>query len=144
MMEKLKPYAPLFIRIGLGIVFILFGYHKLSAPEQNRAEIEELFGFGPGSTAAINYYTGLVEIVIGLALIAGFYMKYAAPLATLMLAVIFIAFTKANLESETGTLSDPNLYRDIGLTGAAISLWLTGAGPWSLDNRKKQALSSQP
>src|SRR3989344_1299094 len=127
---KLKPYAPLFIRLGLAAVFLLFGYHKLSEPEQARAEIQLLLDMGLGSAAALNYYVGLFEMIVGISFIVGWGIKYTAPLATLSLLGILGAILRS------GVTIDPNLYRDLGLIGAALSLWLTGAGPLSLDERR--------
>ena len=130
LLTKLKPYAPLFIRLGLAAVFLLFGYHKLYEPEQARAEIQLLLDLGIGSAAAINFYVGLFEIIVGISFTIGYGIKYTAPLAALSLLGILGAILRS------GVTIDPNLYRDLGLIGAALSLWLTGAGPLSLDERR--------
>ena len=130
LITKLKPYAPLFIRLGLAAVFLLFGYHKLSEPEQARAEIQLLLDLGIGSAAAINFYVGLFEIIVGVSFTIGYGIKYTAPLAALSLFGILGAILRS------GVTIDPNLYRDLGLIGAALSLWLTGAGPLSLDEKR--------
>ena len=59
MTDSQNKYASLVLRLGLAIVFGLFGYQKLSVPEQTRAEIQLLLDIGLGSAAAINFYLGL-------------------------------------------------------------------------------------
>ena len=126
---RLKPYAPLIVRLGLALVFFLFAYQKLSIPEQTSAEIQILLDLGLGSAAAINYYLGLMEMIIALGLVLGVHVRFVSGLAALSLVGILVAFLR-----KYGASVDPNLYRDVGLLGAALSLWLTGAGPLSWDN----------
>lgn len=129
---KEKDYAPLFLRLGLGIVFLLFGFHKLAAPEQTRAEIQLLLDIGLGSAAAINYYMGIIEILIALSLILGWYIKYSAPAATFLVTVIF-----ASIVYKYGLSYDPTLFRDIGLIAAGLALWILGPGVLSLDKKSE-------
>src|SRR3989344_2063556 len=128
MNENLKKYAPIFLRLGLAIVFLLFGYQKLSVPEQTRAEIQLLLDVGLGSASAINYYLGLAELLVATGFLFGAYIKYVAPLASILLTGFFISFFW-----KYGASVDPTLYRDLGLLGGSLSLWFFGAGSWSLD-----------
>lgn len=127
-LAKLASYAPLMLRLGLAVVFFLFAYQKLSVPEQTSAEIQILLDSGIGSAAAINFYLGLLEMIIALGLILGAYVRVVSGLAVLSLVGILVSFL-----SKYGADVDPSLYRDVGLIGAALSLWLTGAGPLSFD-----------
>lgn len=134
--ENFKNYAPIFLRLGLAVVFLLFGYQKLSVPEQTRAEIQLLLDIGLGSASAINYYLGLAELLVALGFLFGAYMKYIAPLASVLLTGFFVSFLW-----KYGASIDPTLYRDLGLLGGTLSLWFSGAGYFSFDdwlqNRKK-------
>lgn len=129
MQENFKIYAPLILRLSLAIVFFLFGYQKLSVPEQTRAEIQLLLDIGLGSASAINYYLGLMEIIIALSFVFGAFIRYLAPLATFLLFGFFSSFMW-----KYGMNIDPTLFRDIGLFGGAFSLWLTGGGAFSFDD----------
>lgn len=135
--ENLKIYAPLILRLGLAIVFFLFGYQKLSVPEQTRAEIQLLLDIGLGSAAAINFYLGLMELLIALGFVFGAFIKYLAPLAAFLLFGFFSSFLW-----KYGLSVDPTLFRDIGLLGGALSLWLTGGGAFSFDNWRSKNLSA--
>ena len=133
--ENLKIYAPLILRLGLATVFFLFGYQKLSVPAQTRAEIQLLLDIGLGSAAAINYYLGLLELMIAFGFVLGAFIGYLAPLAAFLLFGFFSSFMW-----KYGINVDPTLFRDIGLLGGALSLWLTGGGVLSFDNwRSKSA-----
>lgn len=123
-----KDYAPLFLRTGLAVVFLIFGYHKLSDPAQSSAEIQLLLSIDLPLASFLNYFVGAVEIILALSLLLGFYIKYSAPIATLLIAVIFISLTY-----KYGLLFDASLSRDIGLIAASLALWILGPGAWSLD-----------
>lgn len=129
----LKPYAPLALRVGLAIVFGLFAMQKLAAPEQTRAEIQLLINVGLGSAAALNYYMGILELLIALGFLFGAYVRLVAIAASLVLIGILATFLQ-----KYGASVDPNLYRDIGLLGACVNLWITGAGRWSVDTWRER------
>lgn len=139
-MEKLRlkfqPYAPLFLRVGIGIVFLLFSWQKLNLDTfpQARAEIQFISNFGLGSVSVVTYYMGLLELFIALSFFAGFFVRISSPIAAIILLFIF-----ASVVSKTGFTNDPGLYRDIGMIGGALALWVLGAGPWSVDQRRRSA-----
>ena len=137
---RLRPYAPLFLRFGLGLVFLLFAYHKLAVPEQGRVEIQGILNFvGLGASAAMNYYLGLAEALVALTFFLGWQIRWTALLGAGLVGGFF-----ASILLKFGLTNDPNLYRDVGIFGAAVALWLTGAGPFSLDSRKKVAEEAPP
>lgn len=144
-MEKLRliigkyaDYAPVFVRVGLSIVFTLFSFQKLFSREQTVAEIEFILsGLGPLSFMAqfssmINLSMGVIEGAIAMGLFFGIYVRYAATLASLLLFTIFSSY----LINYKFSL-DPSIYRDLGLLGAAVSLIFTGAGPFSFDSKNR-------
>jgi len=139
MREGLKDYAPLFLRIGLAATFTLFGWHKLSSPEQSVAEIQLLLNSGLGSASAINYYLGLTELTIALSFWLGWGIKHTGLIATLLIAFIF-----GSLTAKYGLNFDPLLLRDVGLISAAFTFWILGAGPWSIDGRKSGPAATPP
>lgn len=126
--RRYNDYAPLAIRLGLGAVFLLFSFQKLSVPGQTTAEIGQLFGMNLGTSSVTNFYTALLEGAIGIGLILGWYTRIFAFLASGMVIVIF-----SSIMLKYGATNDPNLYRDIGLIGAGIALMLLGAGGLSID-----------
>lgn len=132
--EGLKPYAPLFLRLGLAVVFVLFGLQKLSFPSQGTAEIQQVLtsavtGQSLVSLAvasAMNYYMGLFELMLGLALLSGKMLRYAAPLGALLVLVIFISVTfRYGMNTE-----DKTLLLDAALIGGALALWMLNSEKW--------------
>lgn len=131
---RYQKFAPLFLRVGLAIVFFLFGLKKLTHPGQATAEIQLILEFDLTHAAAINYYLGLTEMLVALALLVGFKVRGFALLASFLVSIFFLSFL-----TTYGLSINPDLYRDIGLLGGALALFLLGAGPWSIDNRKQKA-----
>lgn len=129
---RFRKYAPLVLRLGLAVVFILFGLKKLISPSQATAEIQLLMNFELVDAAALNFYLGLLEIIIAAAFLIGFKVRVFTVFAGVLLTLFFISFF-----AKYGFSINPDLYRDIGLLGGAIALFLLGAGPWSIDERKK-------
>lgn len=131
MLAKYQKFAPLIIRLGLAIVFFLFGLHKLSVPTQTTAEIQLLYNLSIGSASAINFYVGLLEITIALLLVTGWKLQLAALAASAMTFFIFISLvikSGALQSSNPFKIIDPNLYRDLGLSAAGLALFLLAGG----------------
>lgn len=124
-----EQYAPVALRIGLAIVFLLFGLKKLADPGQSTSEIQLLMNFDLADAAALSFYLGLLEILVALSFILGFKVRIASILASLFVTLFFFSFL-----SKYGLSINPDLYRDIGLLGACIALSLLGAGPMSVDH----------
>ena len=134
MENKNLDIALLVLRIGLAAVFLLFGFHKLASPSQTTAEIQLLLNFlGLGAAAAINFYMGLTEVAVGLGLAFGVKPRWVGFLAALLTASFLGSFL-----AKYGISTNPDLYRDVGLTAIGIAVALLGGGKYSLDNRKKE------
>lgn len=133
--KNLSAYAPLALRIGLFTVFALFGLQKLSNPSQSASEIQLLMNWSIGNAAAMNYYLGLIEIILAISFLIGFKIKTASLIASGLLILFFSSFL-----FKYGLSINPNLYRDVGLLGATIALFLLGAGPFSADRQTAASL----
>ena len=68
--------------------------------------------------------------MLGIALLIGWKIKYAAPASAGLVLVIFGSIV-AHFGLNT---QDSSLIKDIGLIGAGCALWLLGAGKYSIDN----------
>ncbi len=126
--EKLKPYAPFCLRIGLAAVFLLFGLQKMYAPGQGSAEIQGILGIGLGLASAMNFYIGLLELALAVSLTLGWMIKYSAPISTLLVLGIY-----GLIVLKYGASFDPTFSRDLGIIGACFALSFLGAGAWSVD-----------
>ena len=127
---KYQKFASIFLRIGLALVFIFFSIQKLSKPGQGTAEIQLLLNFELADAAAINYYLGLMEFAVAISFVLGFKVRLFSLISSLMIVMFFLSFL-----GKYGISINPDLYRDVGLIGASVALFLLGAGPVSLDTR---------
>jgi uncharacterized membrane protein YphA (DoxX/SURF4 family) len=111
------------LRIGLGGVFLWFGTDKFIHPDIWVHYIPSWFPMLiPVSLFVL--LMGIVETLIGLLVLAGFYTRIAAALAVLMLIPILISLGY----NEIGV-------RDFGLLMLALGILFLGAGELSLDNK---------
>ena len=130
--NKNLDIALLVLMLGLAVVFLLFGFHKLASPAQTTAEIQLLLNFlGLGAAAAINFYMGLTEITVGIGLVLGVKTRWIGLLAALLTASFLGSFL-----AKYGVSINPDLYRDVGLTAVGVAIALLGAGKYSWDNKK--------
>ncbi len=127
-------WSPVFMRLGLGIIFIVAGAGKV-------------FGIGPKSTGGISGFAGflaqlgvpapelfawivaLVELVGGLFILAGLFTRYMAALvATDMAVAIWLVHIPNGFAVDNGGYEFP-----LALLLLAIALILSGPGALSLE-----------
>jgi uncharacterized membrane protein YphA (DoxX/SURF4 family) len=108
-----QQLSPFLIRIVLGITLAYFGYHKI---------------LGSGQSSGSNSKTyGVVEIVIALFLIVGFWTQLAA----LLNAIILIIKLGFKIKEKKFLTDGVNYY--ILLLVMCVSLIFTGAGFLAID-----------
>ncbi len=119
-----KDYSTLILRISLALVFLYFGFSQALTPDN-------WTGYLPGfmtntiiTPTNIVVMNGIMEIVLGIFLAIGLFTKFASLL--LGLHLIGIAATIG---------FNPLGVRDFGLAAATLSLFFSGAGKWSIDNK---------
>lgn len=128
---KLKPYLPLFLRLGLGFIFFWSGLSKIISPESsigvcaNRGEAIDLVSslywlpFDPEGFVWVQSY---LELLLGLALLVGFLV----PLTALVSIIVFVLFFVI--------LDFSLIWKNVGLLGAALALLSSELDKFSLDN----------
>lgn len=129
--DWIRPWAPLSLRFGLGLVFLLFAAQKLGNPGQGNAEIQLILSIDPSNRslpALLNYGLGVTELMVAFSFLSGAFIRYTALIATALIMLFF-----GGLVTKYGLRQDPTLNRDLGLIGGAFALWLLGAGPLSVD-----------
>lgn len=134
----------IFIRLSLGFVFVLEGYQKLSLPD--------VLGAGRFAKIGIPWpelmgpFVGIVELVCGLLILAGFFARVAAvPLIIIMIVAIvstkvpillghdWLIFNVRDLD-RYGFLSMTHETRtDFAMLMESIFILCVGAGRWSAD-----------
>ncbi|MBX4181590.1 DoxX family protein [Candidatus Parcubacteria bacterium] len=118
MINNYSRFAPLVLRVTLGIVMLWFGTHELLDPLVWTSYIPTwITGIGISAETFV-YINGTAEIILGSLLILGIYTRIVATLLFLhMLAII----------GEVG-INEIGM-RDVGLAGALLSLTLSSISP---------------
>jgi putative oxidoreductase len=126
-------FAPVFLRVIVGVVGALHGWPKLKSLG---GFIERIDRMGIPIAPVLGTAAALAEFLGGLALILGLFTRYAAFFFACVMAV---AVFKVQLPN--GFFAKGNGYEyPLVLLVAAVSLIFSGAGPISLDRmfgRKK-------
>lgn len=118
-----EEYSSLILRTGLGSTFLYFGiYEKLINPDLTIAVIENSGISIPFSLGLFVLLFGLLEVVIGSALILGYFTRVTSLIAAIMITGIIF---------QLGYLAVP---RDPALVAMALSLLVTGSPVLSLDS----------
>lgn len=124
--EHCKKYAPVVLRIGMSLVFLWFGISQLIDPTNYIGYLPE-FLFNSSFAHSFVIGNGIFEIIAGLLLLLGFFVRPIALLLALHLAVI-------TFELGYGEVA----VRDFGLTLATLSIALGGNDIWCLSTRFKK------
>lgn len=107
----------LILRCGLGLVFLIFGAGKFRGDEwADTMRSMEFFSYLPWSVDASIVAVGAIEVLTGIALIAGRYTRFFAGLAAAQLSAILILLYCYGIRE----------VRDIGLLAMAWALFLDG------------------
>jgi putative oxidoreductase len=86
----LKPIAVPMLRIALGVVYVWFGILKIIGASPIADLVASMMPFLPAETAVIGL--GIVEVALGLALIAGLFVPWIAAAQVLHLLGTFAVF----------------------------------------------------
>ena len=122
---SLDEYAPMALRIGISLVFLWFSLSQLTGPEDWTGVLPAFLRQSPNPEAYI-YINGSLELVFGLALLLGLFVRPVAILLVLHLLGIIITL-------EYNSIS----VRDFGLMMATITIFLHGPDCWCLRRSKK-------
>lgn len=125
-LDKYSIWAPVLLRLALGLVFITHGADKLFGgivgTTQFFASLSIPF---PGISA---WVVALVEFFGGIALVIGLFTRYAGLLLAIdMLVALFTAHFKSGAFTQGYELA-------IVLLAASIALTLRGSGKLAIDN----------
>ncbi len=124
-----QEYAPLALRIVVGLSFALHGLQKLQGGMDGVTAFFVSLGIPAAAFFAV--VVTWVELLGGIALIVGLYTHWAAKLLAIDMGVAIIT---AHLGKGYFTAGGgPELA--LILLGATLSLMITGAGKYSLDKK---------
>ena len=124
-MYSMKRFAPVVVRISISLVIIWFGSQQLLHSAVWTGLIPAyVTNLSHLSALTVVHINGWFEITAGLLLLLGFYTRIIGFL--LFLHILDIAFT-VGVNTSIGV-------RDLGLTCAALSVFLHGPDGWCLDH----------
>ncbi len=113
----------LLLRLGAGIVFIVFGIDKFLDPIGWASWAPPWFwSLMPLAETPLMYIVGVTETLLGALMLIGLWTRLAAALTAAHLASIIILIGMNEIA-----------VRDIGLLFLALGIAVLGAGAWSLD-----------
>jgi putative oxidoreductase len=143
----MKNIAPLFPRFILGFGFVYHGFPKLFLPGEREAFVGMLQTIGVPQPGLMAWAVGAVELVGGVALIAGAFVVIFGSLLTLnMLVAIFTVhlpqgfnFMHITGMTETGpTFGMPGYEVPLLYIAGLLVLVFGGAGALSVDRRRSR------
>jgi uncharacterized membrane protein YphA (DoxX/SURF4 family) len=127
-----RRLAPVAIRVGLGLNFVLLGVaEKWFQPGRAAAVVAsyDLTSVVPLSPGLWVFGAGLVEFGVGLLLVLGLFSRAAAALGFVVLTTTLFG------------LPDDPVLAHVTLFGLSSAVLVTGSGPYSLDDRLVPAVA---
>lgn len=124
-LDRLQPLALLVMRLALGAVMLVHGYHKVFGGMHNHVGLVSGLGL-PGWTA---YLSAAAEFLGGLLVLAGFFTRFAALAICIDLSV---AIWKVHLHN--GLTGNGGAETPLALAALAFGLVFFGAGPIAIDH----------
>lgn len=118
----IESIAPRFLRYSLAVILIWIGALKFVDPSPVVGLLQASLPFL--ATPNFVYLLGIVEILVGIALVAGFMLRYAGLLTLVLFAGTLTIFviTPAVTGLPLLTLAGQFLLKDLVLFGAALNV----------------------
>lgn len=127
-LDRLQPLALFVMRLTLGCIMTVHGYHKVFGGLQHFAHTVG----GMGMPVWLGYVAAFTELLGGLLLIVGFFARLAAFGLCVDLAV---AIWKVHLHNGLlGSADHPGFEFPLAAATLAFALIFFGAGPISIDH----------
>ena len=124
-LDRLQPLALLVMRLALGAVMFVHGYHKVFGGLHHHAQFVASLGL-PAWTAYVSSFT---EFLGGLLILLGLFTRVAAFAVCIDLAV---AIVKVHLHN--GLIGNGGYELPLALAALAFALIFLGAGPIAFDH----------
>ncbi|AJK50392.1 DoxX family protein [Burkholderia plantarii] len=132
-LDKQKDGVLLLARVLLMVLFVLFGWQKLTGFAGTVGYMASVGAPAPELSAVIAV---VMEFAVGLLIVLGFYTR---PLALLLaLYTLGTAFIGHHYWTMTGAEHYANLinfYKNVSIVGGLLALTVTGPGRFSIDGR---------
>ena len=123
LLDNLKGYGPVVVRIALSLVFFWFAINQLIAPASWTVYLPK-FLYTAGNPVIFIYANAIFELIFATLLILGVFTRLSALLLGLHLIGISIVLGYNEIA-----------VRDCGLALATLSIVLTGPDKWCFDRK---------
>jgi len=123
-----RHFASLFLRIGVGVAMIYLSlYEKILNPIFSDIIVREYHLQNVLNVSAPMWVlsVGMIELIVGLCLLFGFYTRLVSIIAFMILSLSFFYFKE-------------DVYSHVTLFGLLYMLFVLGGGMWSFDNLRKR------
>lgn len=133
LLEGSRDAVMLLARVLLMVLFVIFGWGKLLGFGVTVAYMDRVGVPAPTASAALAV---IMELVVGVAIVVGFYTR---PLALLLclytLAAAIIGHQFWHMIEADRIEGMINFYKNVSIAGGLLLLSATGPGRYSLDRR---------
>lgn len=127
-LDRLQPLALVVMRLALGSIMLVHGYHKVFGGLHRHAE----FVAGMGMPGWLGYVSAFTEFLGGILILAGFFTRPAAFAVCINLCVAILKVHWHN--GLMGAPDRPGYEFPLAAAALAFALIFFGAGPISLDH----------
>jgi putative oxidoreductase len=127
-LDRLQPLALLVMRLSLGVIMVVHGYHKVFGGLHHHAQVVA----GLGLPAWLGYVSSFTELLGGLLLLAGLFTRAAAFAVCIDLVV---AIWKVHFHNGLiGSPDHPGYEFALSVAALAFALIFFGGGPIAIDH----------
>jgi len=125
--RDLEEYTPLVLRVGLGLIFLWFGFQQVTDTAAWLGWVPPwVLGMSPVGAETIIMVNGIAQLVFALFLFLGLFLRVFALLAAVHMLGILVSVGF----NEIGV-------RDFAIFTGALALALYGESKYSLDSWRK-------
>lgn len=127
-LDRLQPIALFVMRLALGVIMLVAGYHKVFGGLHHHAQMVANLGF----PAWLGYVSAFTEFLGGILILAGLFTRAAA----FAIAVdLFVAIWKVHWHNGLiGSPDHPGFNYPLSLAALAFALIFFGGGPIAIDH----------
>lgn len=135
--EKVKDGVILVARVLLAVLFLIFGWSKLTGYAETVVYMSHEGAPMPQFAAVVAM---VVEAPVAVALILGLFTRpLAVLLAVYTLGTALIGHHYWTMAGGDRLENEINFYKNLSIIGGLLLLYVTGAGRWSLDAKLRLA-----
>ncbi len=137
MRRAMEGFGLFLLRVSTGWLLVLWGLDKFFATD-HAVRVAENFYLGIGSQKVVLWALGGLEILLGLAVVLGFFRKWAYPATAVVLGITMLSVWNSIIDPWGWVFQGNNalFYPSLPMFAGALVLW----GAMDRDHRTLDAL----